>query len=333
MTLWDRKESPPPPPDPDLSDWMGNLPEEARSLSLSHLCIPGSHDSFTYSLARSGTAGPDQPPCVRFLTRHFPCVSSRILYRWSRTQKADLARQLRGGIRYFDIRLDAVLEEKEEHYRVLHCLLGERIEKLLTQLKEFLDDHRGEVIILDFQHQYQFQDKDHIHLGNFILATFQGQIHPWMGEGVIASLQSLQDTNQRVVIIYPALAGSTPMMWPRKLCPNPWPDTTNTNRLRSSLVNGLQKRDATLLFVSQGILTPSATTVICHPFSGLRKCCGEAANKTVRSWLETGAKPNILIIDFVLGDSTSCLILTKLIENNKNFKFINELPPLSLLTS
>lgn len=188
-----------------------------------------------------------------------------------------------------------------------------------TQLKEFLDLHPGEVIILDFQHQYQFKPTDHLQLGNFILTTFQGQLHPWAGEGGMASLRSLQDSGHRVVVIYPTL--QSPLLWPRKSCPNPWPDTTDTNMLRNSLVHGVEKRDNTLLFVSQGVLTPSPYTVCRHPFSGLRQTCGEKANKTVLAWLETlekrRSRPNILITDFVLGDSTSCQILTWILDKNR----------------
>jgi len=304
---------------PDYSDWMGQLPDETRCLPVCRLSIPGSHDSFTYSLVRSGAAGPDQPSCVRWLTRKFPSISSKIIYRWGRTQWADLAVQLRGGVRYFDIRLDAVMEEGETHYRVLHCLLGLRIVSVLIQLKEFLDKHPGEVLILDFQHQYQFQDADHLQLANIIMTHFQGRMHPWTGEAGLASLRSLQESGHRVIVIYPRL--DSPLFWPRKFCPNPWPETTHTDKLRSSLVDGVEKRDISLLFVSQGVLTPTTLTVALHPFSGLRKACGERANKTVLGWLETlekeGVRPNILITDFVMGDSTSCQIMTWILERNR----------------
>ena len=41
----------------DLSNWMRDLPEKSKAKPLSQLCLPGSHDSFTYSLDRGSGAG------------------------------------------------------------------------------------------------------------------------------------------------------------------------------------------------------------------------------------------------------------------------------------
>ena len=41
----------------DLSNWMRDLPEKAKAKPLSQICLPGSHDSFTYSLERGSGAG------------------------------------------------------------------------------------------------------------------------------------------------------------------------------------------------------------------------------------------------------------------------------------
>lgn len=35
-----------------LSNWMSNLPDEKKIIPLSQLAIPGTHDSFTYSLTK-----------------------------------------------------------------------------------------------------------------------------------------------------------------------------------------------------------------------------------------------------------------------------------------
>ena len=41
----------------EMSNWMRDLPEKAKAKPLSQLCLPGSHDSFTYSLERGSGAG------------------------------------------------------------------------------------------------------------------------------------------------------------------------------------------------------------------------------------------------------------------------------------
>merc|ERR1712096_325442 len=126
-------KSPSPSSNPSFNPkcWIGGLPDHVKQAPLCCLSIPGSHDSFTYSLTRSGTAGPDQPQCIRKLTKKFPRVSCWMLYNWSVTQGMSLTDQLERGVRYFDIRLDAVGENGEREFRVLHCLLGAKITDLL----------------------------------------------------------------------------------------------------------------------------------------------------------------------------------------------------------
>lgn len=302
----------------DYSDWMGELPREAAALPLALLSLPGSHDSLTFSLRRGGGAGPDQPPCIRALTRCFPRLSSHILMRWSRTQEAALLHQLRGGVRYFDLRLDAVEEEGCREYRVIHCLLGARARGLLLQVREFLDSHLGEVVVIDLQHTYSFLPSDHHTLTSFLLATFRGLLLPWTPEAASTPLATLQATNCRVILVYPAMAAACPLVWPRAGCPTPWPDTTDPGVLGRALARGLQERREDRLFVSQGVLTPSPLTVLLHPLAGLRAVCSDKANTTVLAWLrETDAAPNIVITDFVLEDRTALAIIDTIIQRNR----------------
>merc|ERR1711990_804026 len=106
-------------------------------------------------------------------------MGSRIFMRWSRTQEADLSSQLQGGLRYFDIRLEAVDENEEREWRVLHCLMGARLRGLLLQVRQFLDDHPGEVVILDIQHTYSFLNSDHAALASFLLSPFNHLLVPY----------------------------------------------------------------------------------------------------------------------------------------------------------
>ena len=115
--------------------WMGDLPDHVKTAPLCTLSIPGSHDSFTYSLERSGTAGPDQPEGIRKLTRIFPRISCWILYKWSVTQARGVSGQLECGVRYFDIRLAAeTAETGGRDFRILHCLLGDNITHILREI-------------------------------------------------------------------------------------------------------------------------------------------------------------------------------------------------------
>ena len=127
---------------------MEDLPGHVKTFPLCSLSIPGSHDSFTYSLERSGTAGPDQPEFIRKLTKKFPRISCWILYKWSVTQGRSVMAQLESGIRYFDIRLEALTEDGGRVFIILHCLLGKKVTELLAEIKAFLVENKSEIVLL-----------------------------------------------------------------------------------------------------------------------------------------------------------------------------------------
>jgi len=313
-------------------NWMRDLPDHVKKAPLCSLSIPGSHESFTYSLQRSGTAGPDQPECIRRLTRRFPRISSRILYNWSVTQGKTATDQLERGIRYFDIRLEAVGEKEERDFQIIHCLLGARVIELLEEIKKFLLENKTEIVMLDFQHFYQFDEMDHDQLIKFLMSHFQNMLCAWYQEEINKiSLASLQARGVQVFLIYPSVylsqytnlrtnivdQTSLTYLWPRSFFPNPWPETTNTSVLKPFLERKLAEKDGDKFFISQGILTPDWRTIVSHPFSNLNNSCGESSNKTVEQWLkETQQKPNIVITDFIGMTPCSCDIISTIIGKN-----------------
>jgi len=298
---------------PDNRNWMSKLPESVKAKPLSCLSIPGSHDSLTHSLVISSIAGPDQPSNIRKFCKDFPCIAKHILYRWSFTQYKDVSFQLHHGIRYFDIRLVSESVETDE-FRVLHCLVGDIVLPALKEMSQFLDNNPGEVLIIDFQHLYQFTAQGHKELVRQILDIFGKKICPCPMDKKI-SLRSLTDNGHQVIILYPLPI--TPLFCSRMLCPNPWPNTTSVEFLTLFLEDGLKNRDSHNLFVSQGVMTPNLGTVVLHCFSDLETACSRKCNKTVERWLNsTQQKPNILITDFVFCSPRSSRIIQNIIDLN-----------------
>lgn len=303
--------------DLDYCHWMSQLPTIRQTGPISGLSIPGSHDSFTYSLVPGCIPGPDQPRFIQLLAAAFPKLSEYLLIRWSKTQKLDVIEQLQHGIRYFDIRLMA----KGEKLLVLHCLVGSPIEDILSQIQSFLADHRKEVVILDFQHLYNFTDRHYAQLFklvHFILGpTLCPRPQPW--EDVV-SLEKIWDHGYQVILIFSTRYLSVNRYcWPRSLCPTPWPNTTSASYLDEFLERGLATRHLhpRRLFVSQGVFTPNLATVLLHCRSSLRKTCALKCNQTVLTWLHTtNQHPNILITDFVSNSKHSTNIIRHLIKMN-----------------
>ena len=51
--------------------------------------------------------------------------------------------QLESGIRYFDIRLEALTADGGRVFRILHCLLGKKVTELLAEIKVFLVENKS----------------------------------------------------------------------------------------------------------------------------------------------------------------------------------------------
>merc|ERR1712142_174300 len=314
--------------------WMGDLPDHAREAPLISLCIPGSHNSFTYTLERTGTGGPDQPEFVKQLLAKCPGVSGSTLYKWSVTQGLNLVAQLESGIRYFDIRLQALTEEDERVFKILHCLLGSNIVELMKDIKKFLDENKSEIVILDFQRLYEFEESDHEMLINLLVTLFKDMLCTWSQDISKISLASMEASGASLILIYPSIwdkkyeelrktkldSNTLSLLWGRNFCPTPWPDTASTSTLRQFLDTKLEERDQKMLFISQGILTPNWKTIMFRAFSNLDSAMASKSNTLVRDWLKTlqtaNKKPNIVITDFVGIRQSSWDIIYTLIKMN-----------------
>ena len=102
---------------PELSCWMQNLRDDAL---VRRVAIPGSHDAGTRGILWAGE-----------------------------TQTYTIAQQLQSGARYFDLRV----HKKGDKYVIFHSILdGTEFCKVLDAIRDFIQSHPSEVILLDFQH-------------------------------------------------------------------------------------------------------------------------------------------------------------------------------------
>jgi len=301
------------------ADWMKDLPKEVRaSRPLCQLVIPGTHDSFTYHLDKRLPVGPDTEKEVQRLGNLFPCVKS-IIYKWSKCQNMDVEEQLNNGVRYIDIRLGILPKkycngesESLDKFRVIHALYGESINRPLAKIQKFLEDHSGEVVILDFQHTYSFTDEDHNFLVERIENIFKNKLCPKTEIISSLTLEYMKQKGHQAIIIYPRMATSSNLfMWPRCLCPSPWANTTKIDILSPFLKQGLEQRDdKNAFFVSQAILTPTYKTITSHLTSSLEKSLAKTCDAFAMKWLsENPSNLNIVIVDFVEKDNISEILI------------------------
>jgi len=107
------------------ASWMSQIPD---SRILSHITIPGTHNSMTYSLGDVPIGGVEG---------------------WAQNQYASLEDQLRMGIRFLDIRLRHV----GDHFKIHHgeFYTGHDLSDVLDVVTEFLEKNENETVLISYQ--------------------------------------------------------------------------------------------------------------------------------------------------------------------------------------
>ncbi|PSN32955.1 hypothetical protein C0J52_27537, partial [Blattella germanica] len=286
----------------DLENWMTNLPEKLRNISITHLAIPGSHDSATYSIKRFSAVSPDAPPFVRHLSKVFGLLVKCIVYKWSITQHSSIEDQLQQGIRYLDLRLATKSENRNAF--IVHGMYGANVEEIFEAVNKFLANHNGEIVILDFQHFYSFTEAAHIHLIEKINSYYQKRLCPKSYDFSHVSLQWMNNKGYQIISIYRNKAASEiSTLWPSQKWRTHWPDTTSLITLFKFLERKLATRPLNLGLVTQCVLTPDMKFVLKHCCSNLREKCSKPCNRAALPWFEK-QRPgndgvNVVICDFV----------------------------------
>uniref|UniRef100_A0A3Q2XZE6 Si:dkey-66a8.7 n=1 Tax=Hippocampus comes TaxID=109280 RepID=A0A3Q2XZE6_HIPCM len=77
-------------PDMDqwCEDWMSNLPKELLDIPLTHLAIPGSHDTMSYCLDISSPLVRSESDLFRVLDGLCCCLTRPTVFKWATTQSA-----------------------------------------------------------------------------------------------------------------------------------------------------------------------------------------------------------------------------------------------------
>lgn len=66
----------------------------------------------------------------------------------------------------------------DTNFYTVHALYGDPVLKELMNIKSFLMSHTKEILVLDFQHFYQFSEADHMRLSSILKSLFHNMICP-----------------------------------------------------------------------------------------------------------------------------------------------------------
>lgn len=308
-----------------LNNWMSLLPQHLKTLPLSHLCIPGSHDAGSYDLKVWSKIRWDtirNPKHGKHSTWHklIPYVTRPLIKRWGKTQQVSLYTQLDHGIRYFDIRV--AQKTTRGDFFFVHGLYGPRVSVLAEDVNTFLNRHPGEVVIFHVQHIFQMSAHRQRTFFNQLKCIFGNKICPVIETIVtepvpstsaeetscvkisLPSLNYLISKKYQVLIFFP---NETPiqsnLLWPSELISNPWPNTICTVELIAFLDAHNSCRPPDRLHVTQGVLTPNFSMPRLKVVSTLKKQLAIPCNRSLCDWIKTQSfgcnGPNIVMTDFV----------------------------------
>lgn len=283
--------------------WMGDLPDCLKRLPITHLAIPGTHDSMSCGISRSSGISPDSTTVVKALGKVFGPVIRPIVFKWCVTQHGTAKGQLLSGIRYFDLRI--AVHKPTGKFQFVHGMYAEEIMRPFLDIKNFLLTHEQEVVVLDIQHFYDFAPQNYKQLQTFLHNHFGSMMCPLPDSGDVSkiTLNWMIKHGYQVILIYRNAAGhGDPKLWPSKYWPTPWPQTTSVQSMISFLKKGLARRPSNAGYVTQCVLTPNTWFVVQHPLSNLLNRCAAPCNYAIISWLEQ-QKPgqrgvNVVITDY-----------------------------------
>jgi hypothetical protein len=132
--------------------WMGDSLSIIGDRTLKDLTLPGTHDSAAFFLTEIPLKGEISPLWETLYKKANKLTSkpSKVVINWNLAQKQDLFSQLKGGIRYFDIR--AGWNETTQTWVAFHFLQGNPIHDLLQSIKQFLQSSPKEIVIVEMSH-------------------------------------------------------------------------------------------------------------------------------------------------------------------------------------
>jgi len=288
----------------DFANWMAKLPAKMHGIPLRQLSIPGSHDSGGFYLDKNSSIAPGEGKTIKVLAHLFGSCAKNIIHNWSITQDLPIYDQLKHGIRYFDFRV--AYDESTKKFYFVHGLYGLTYSKIFEGFKQFIKEHPKEVIILDFNHIYEFKAEQHSAFTKLIEENFQGKLYSSGTKGTNCSLNDIWGCGSNIIAFYDddASTKKNPKFWSRKNIFSPWFNTDSVD----TLIEDLNKRFGTIkegcFNVFQAILSPQTSTIVKHLGGSLKNTLAKNCDQHVSSWLQNVGKEkkkgvNIVICDFI----------------------------------
>ena len=214
----------------ETSNWMASLD---KNISLGSLHLPGTHNS-----AAAKKIKISQTPNIEHSTglnvlRHLSWLPGVKFFtkKWVLTQSKTVAEQLEFGIRAFDFRI--LYNPSDEQLYLSHSFILGKLEPVLQEIRDFMDAHPNEIIVLrirpDFEHEditANHHDKAYDLIESYLkdlLITTTAPKNYKLDEDKF-KIGHLQAANERILLIYQDCPDkkSKPSVWGEKVLDTHW---------------------------------------------------------------------------------------------------------------
>lgn len=317
------------------ADWMGAMASVLAAKPLCAVAMPGTHDSATYKFNKELGASPDNDLTStiqdklefgRGIIRKIGSkitdgILSAIYSRLCQCQAMTCKQQLQAGIRYLDLR---VAKAPDGNFYSCHGVFCVAVTEILQEIKEFLDAHSKEIVLLDFNHFYDMEKEHHDQLAALITSTLGADKMATTPPLKATSLvQEFWDAGAQAVVIYhdtPTRDASDGKLWHKFTIDSPWPNKNKTKELQENLDTKIKKRNPNKFFVLQGILTPDGELIKDEILENkgdtsvrsiASRVSGKVANWVSEDWNQE--THNVVIVDFF----EECCMVPAIINLNK----------------
>ncbi|CAG9317684.1 unnamed protein product [Blepharisma stoltei] len=248
-----------------FSNWIENSLPYIENKTLKEITLPGTHDSASYFLTSHPLIGESSPwleeasEVAEFMYK----PTSTIIKNWSKCQTKNFYEQMKGGIRYFDIRAgwDPDLHEWMTH----HYVVGPTVREVIRNITNFLKDFQSEIVILEISHfnenvinstnREELRDIIIEEIGEFLFENnggFNFTISQWIksGKRAIITIEDIIDKN----------------FWPKNTIFNTYANTPSINKMmlfnEKVIENYMPLTKNNELFKVSWTLTPNGETVL-----------------------------------------------------------------------
>lgn len=310
----------------DLECWMGCVKDSIQDKKLSHIVIPGSHDSGSYCINSHSKRTYLLPNLGSCLNPLVDIVGAP----WAKTQPYSIAVQLKMGVRYIDLRV--FLDTDINEFFLVHSFEAGTLRDEIKAIGDFVLSHPTEVIIVDMNHIYKCNEEDVVKILTLFEETFSDMLcpvpHDYPTDNSMPTYGQLITSGKRVIIAasenpesfsscwdHSRLCAAFPWLWSSdKNIVSPWANTMKVDKLYSFLKATMAKpRTSYSLHVSQTILSPQTKDtvygIVRSPSSV--KQLSRILNPHLPSWYEVFNSSyglNIAIVDYINADLIAFLV-------------------------